>query len=127
MLSWLETSCPAKTFDNAGQDVQQALEANEVKQKDAQESTSPERNKQKAEYMSMQSQSKQGTDKASAQKSKNQFAIVAGIGFFIIPLAFVAVAISSGYLQVGIMQTWLANIYSSVHGLFAMSGRLEVP
>ena len=87
---------------NAGQDITKALEANEVRQKDAQESTSPVRNAQKAEYMAQQYQSKTkgDADKTGASKNKNQAAIVAGLGFFIIPLAFIAVAISSGYLQV---------------------------
>ena len=37
--------------------------------------------------------------KRSAGKNKNTFALVSAIGFFIIPLAFVAIAIWSGYLD----------------------------
>lgn len=95
-------SIAQRIIDGAGgKDITQALESNEVRQRDAQESTSPERNAQKAEFMAQQyeSVSRGNEDKSGASKNKNQAAIIAGIGFFIIPLAFIAVAISSGYLQ----------------------------
>ncbi len=79
--------------------MRKALEAAEVKT-DAQESTSAIRNERKGEYMSSQFESKESSStKASANKNKNQFAIIAGVGFFVVPLAFIAVAILSGYLQ----------------------------
>ena len=67
---------------------------------DAQESTSPRRNARKNDFMAAQFESTSGnTDRADQVKSKNQFALVAGLGFFVIPLAFIAVAIFSGYLS----------------------------
>ena len=80
--------------------MRKALEAAEVSKSDPQESTSAIRNERKGEYMSSQFGSKETSKtKASANKNKNQFAIIAGLGFFGIPLAFIAVAILSGYLK----------------------------
>lgn len=93
-------SVAAEIIDKAGgSDVRKALEAQEV-HTDAQESTSAIRNERKGDYMSKQFENKEtSTTKASANKNKNQFAIIAGLGFFGIPLLFIAVAILSGYLQ----------------------------
>ena len=83
-----------------GSDVRKALEAKEVNMTDAQESTSPQRNARKSDFMAAQFESKsEGTDRGDQIKSKNNFALIAGIGFFVIPLAFIAVAIFSGYLS----------------------------
>lgn len=80
-----------------------ALQANEVETStSSQESTSAKRNEDKAIFMSRQTNSNSDLSretKEEAGKNKNQFALVAGIGFFIIPLAFVAIAIWSGYLD----------------------------
>ena len=82
-----------------GSDVQRALESKEITT-DPQESTSARRNAMKGEFMAAQFESKAaGTDRGDQVKNKNQFAIIAGLGFFVIPLLFVAVAIWSGYLS----------------------------
>lgn len=68
----------------------------------SQESTSDKRNQDKELFMSRQTNSNSATSeetKRSAGKNKNTFALVSAIGFFIIPLAFVAIAIWSGYLD----------------------------
>ena len=80
-----------------------ALQANEVETStSSQESTSAKRNEDKAAFMSKQTNSNSDLSqqtKQEAGKNKNNFALVAGLGFFIIPLAFVAIAIWSGYLD----------------------------
>ena len=84
---------------HAGSDVRRALEAQEVST-DSQESTSAKRNARKSDFMAAQFESKTGdTDMADQIKSKNNFALIAGLGFFVIPLAFLAVAYFSGYLS----------------------------
>lgn len=68
----------------------------------SQESTSAKRNQDKEEFMSKQTNTNTAESqetKRSAGKNKNTFALVSAIGFFIIPLAFVAIAIWSGYLD----------------------------
>jgi hypothetical protein len=82
----------------AGSDVRRALEAAEVKT-DAQESTSAVRNERKGDYMSSQFAGKESDITKEKTKNKNQFAIIAGIGFFVVPTLFLAVAILSGYLK----------------------------
>lgn len=82
----------------AGSDTRWALEAQEVST-DSQESTSAKRNARKGDFMAAQFESKEaGTDRADQIKSKNNFALIAGLGFFVIPSAFLAVAYFSGYL-----------------------------
>lgn len=78
--------------------MRKALEAAEVKT-DAQESTSAIRNERKGEYMSSQFEGKESDVTKEKTKNKNQFAIIAGIGFFVVPTLFIAVAILSGYLK----------------------------
>ena len=104
------------SVSHAGSDVRKALEAQEV-HTDAQESTSAIRNERKGDYMSKQFENKEtSTTKASANKNKNQFAIIAGLGFFGIPLLFIAVAILSGYLQVCFDYAFcLAHLKTCVH------------
>ena len=83
---------------HAGSDVRRALESQEVST-DSQESTSAKRNARKSDFMAAQFESQNaGTDRADQIKSKNNFALIAGIGFFVIPSAFLAVAYFSGYL-----------------------------
>ncbi|DBA94322.1 hypothetical protein WJX77_010587 [Trebouxia sp. C0004] len=81
-----------------GSDVRRALEAAEVKT-DAQESTSAVRNERKGDYMSSQFAGKESDVTKEKTKNKNQFAIIAGIGFFVVPTVFLAVALLSGYLK----------------------------
>ncbi|KAL3151805.1 hypothetical protein ABBQ38_012773 [Trebouxia sp. C0009 RCD-2024] len=90
----------SKIIDGAGRsDVRRALEAQEV-YTDSQESMSAKRNARKSDFMAAQFESKTGdTDMADQIKSKNNFALIAGLGFFVIPLAFLAVAYFSGYLS----------------------------
>lgn len=91
-------TCQWGSYD-AGSDVRRVLEAQEVST-DAQESTSAKRNARKSDFMAAQFESKSGdTDMADQIKSKNNFALIAGLGFFVIPLAFLAVAYFSGYLS----------------------------
>lgn len=83
---------------HAGSESRWALEAKEVST-DSQESTSAKRNARKSDFMAAQFESKEGeTDRADQIKSKNNFALIAGIGFFVIPSLFLAVAYFSGYL-----------------------------
>ena len=50
--------------------------------------------------MAAQFESKSGgTDRQDQIKSKTNFAAIAFAGFFVIPLAFIAVAYFTGYLQ----------------------------
>lgn len=83
---------------HAESDVRWALEAQEVST-DSQESTSAKRNARKSDFMAAQFESKDGgTDRADQIKSKNNFALIAGLGLFVVPVVFLAVAYFSGYL-----------------------------
>lgn len=89
------------TVSCADGDVYQALKKAQV-HTSSQESTSEKRNQDKEAFMSKQTNTNTADSqetKRSVGKNKNTFALVAGIGFFIIPLAFVAIAIWSGYLD----------------------------